>query len=84
VNFKLENKASFTTGLNVYYGPRLKSLPCASNNAGREMVLNIGSINEYEAQSAIIPSVGVIIRKEYELRQQCHFVFIIRRATTMK
>jgi hypothetical protein len=33
----------------------------ASHNAGREMVWNIGPVNEYEAQSAIIPFVGIII-----------------------
>jgi hypothetical protein len=42
------------------------------------MVWKIGPVNEYEAQSAIIPIVGIIIRKEYELRQQCHFIFISR------
>jgi len=48
------------------------------------MVWNIGPVNEYEAQSAIIPFVGIIIRKEYELRQQCHFIFISRRVATPK
>jgi hypothetical protein len=47
------------------------------------MVWNIGSVNEYGALSVIIPSVGVI-RKEYELRQQCHFVFISPRVATPK
>jgi hypothetical protein len=42
------------------------------------MVWNTGTINEYEAQSTIIPFVGIIILKEYELRQQCHFAFISR------
>jgi hypothetical protein len=28
---------------------------------------NVGPINEYEAQSAIIPFVYIIIREEYEL-----------------
>jgi hypothetical protein len=31
------------------------------------MVWNIGLVNENEAQRAIIPFVGIIIRKEYEL-----------------
>jgi hypothetical protein len=31
------------------------------------MVWNIGPVNEYEAQSAIIPSVSIIILKEYDL-----------------
>jgi hypothetical protein len=48
------------------------------------MVWNIGPVNEYEAQSAIISSVSIIIRKEYEIRQQCHFVFISRRVATSK
>jgi hypothetical protein len=49
------------------------------------MVWNIGPVNEYEAQGAIIPFVGIIIRKEYELRQHCHFVFFfIRRVVTKK
>jgi hypothetical protein len=38
------------------------------------MVWNIGPVNEYEAQSAINPFVGIIL-KEYEL-QQCHLYFI--------
>jgi hypothetical protein len=46
------------------------------------MVLNIVPVNEYEAQSAIIPSVGIIARTEYELRQQCPFMFIGRRVAT--
>jgi hypothetical protein len=46
--------------------------------------MNIGSINEYEAQGAIIPFVGVIIRKGYELRQQCDIFFISRRISTKK
>jgi hypothetical protein len=29
-----------------------------------EMVWKIGLVNEHEAQSAIIPFVGIIIRKE--------------------
>jgi hypothetical protein len=32
---------------------------------GREMVWNIGPVNEYEAQSPIIPFIGIIIRKGY-------------------
>jgi hypothetical protein len=40
------------------------------------MVGNIGPVIEYEAHSAIISFVGIIIRNEYELRQQCHFFFI--------
>jgi hypothetical protein len=32
------------------------------------MVWNIGPVNEYGAQSAIIPFFGIIIRKENELR----------------
>jgi hypothetical protein len=63
--------------LNVYCGPLLKSLPCASHDAEREMVWNIGPVNEYEAQSAVIPFVGIIIRKEYELRKQCHLILLV-------
>jgi hypothetical protein len=48
------------------------------------MVWNIGPVNEHEAQSSIILFVGRIIRKEYELRQLCHFVFISRRVETKK
>jgi hypothetical protein len=39
--------------------------------------MNIGSINEYEAQGAIIPFVGVIIRKGYELRQQYDIFLLV-------
>jgi hypothetical protein len=60
------------------------TLPCASHNAGRGIVWNIGPVNEYEVQSAIIPFVGIIIRKEYKLRQQCHFIFISRHVATKK
>jgi hypothetical protein len=75
VNFKLQNKASFVPGLSVYRGPPSKSRPCASHNTGRERLWNVGSVNEYEALSAIIPFVGVIIQREYELRQQVHLIF---------
>jgi hypothetical protein len=72
-------------GLKVYCGPLLtKCLPCASNNAGREMLWNIGPVNEYGGQSAIIHFVDIIRRTEYELRQQCDIVFISRRVATMK
>jgi hypothetical protein len=47
------------------------------------MVCSIGPVNEYEGHSTIVPFVG-IIRKEHELRQQCHFVFIARRVVTKK
>jgi hypothetical protein len=47
------------------------------------MLWNIVLVNEYEAQSAIIAFVN-IIRKEYELRQKCHFIFISRRVATKK
>jgi hypothetical protein len=33
----------------------------ASHNAGRQMVWNIGPVNEYDPQGAIIPFVGIII-----------------------
>jgi hypothetical protein len=64
---------------NVYCGPLLKSLPCTSHNAGRDVAWDIGRVNEYEAQSAIIPFVGITIRKQCELQQQCLFLFISRR-----
>jgi hypothetical protein len=48
------------------------------------MVWNIGPVNEYEARSERIPFVGIIIRKEYELLQQCHFVSISRHVATKK
>jgi hypothetical protein len=48
------------------------------------MVWNIVHVNEYQARSAIIPFVSIIIRKEHDLRQQCHFVFISRRVATKK
>jgi hypothetical protein len=38
---------------------------------------NIGPVNKYETQGAIIPFVGIIIRKEYELRQQCNFILLV-------
>jgi hypothetical protein len=41
------------------------------------MVWNIGPVNEYEAQSATIPFVCITTRKEYELRQQCHFILLV-------
>jgi hypothetical protein len=47
------------------------------------MAWNTGPVNESEAQSAIIPFVG-IIQKEYELRQQCNLIFISRRVATPK
>jgi hypothetical protein len=65
--FKLKNIASFISDLIFYCGSLLKFLPCASHSAGREMVWNIGLVNENKAQRAIIPFVGIIIRKEYEL-----------------
>jgi hypothetical protein len=34
---------------------------------GREMVCNIGPVNEYEAQISVIPFAITIIQKEYEL-----------------
>jgi hypothetical protein len=40
------------------------------------MVWNIDPVNEHESQSAIIPFTGITVRKEYELQQQCHFIFI--------
>jgi hypothetical protein len=55
----------------------------ASQNA-RIKIWNIGPVNEYEAKSVIISLVGIIIRKEYEMRQQCHFIFISRRVATKK
>jgi hypothetical protein len=48
------------------------------------MVWHIGPVNEYEAGSAIIPFVGIIIYKGCELQQQCHFIFIGRRVVTKK
>jgi hypothetical protein len=48
------------------------------------MLWNTGIVNEYEARSAIMPFVGIIIRKEYELRQQCHFTFISKRVATQQ
>jgi hypothetical protein len=80
VNCKLQNKTSFIPGLYFYYIPLLTSLPCTSHNAGRKMVRNIGPANEYEARSVITAFVGIIIRKEYELRQY-RFIFISRRVT---
>jgi hypothetical protein len=41
------------------------------------MLWNIGPVNEHEAQSAIIYIVGIIIRKECELRQQCHLILLV-------
>jgi hypothetical protein len=67
---KLQNKVSYIPELNVYGDPLLKSLPCISHNAGRKTVWNIGPVNEYEAQSVVIPFVGIIIRKGYEMRKK--------------
>jgi hypothetical protein len=61
----------------------IKSLPGASRNAGREMVWNTGTVNEYDVQRAIIPFIGRI-RKEYELQQKFHSIFISRRVATKK
>jgi hypothetical protein len=47
------------------------------------MVWNIVPVNERETNRAVIPFVGLIIRKEYE-RQQCHLIFISRRVATKK
>jgi hypothetical protein len=44
-----------------------KSLSCTSHNVGREVAGSTGPVNEYGAQTAIIPFVGIIIRKDYEL-----------------
>jgi hypothetical protein len=33
----------------------------ASQNAGRKTAWNIGPVHEHEAQSAIIPFVGIIV-----------------------
>jgi hypothetical protein len=70
------------TWIKRFCGPLLKSVPCASHNAGREIVWNADPVNEYEAQSTIIPFVGIMIQKEYKLRQQCHFIFISRHVAT--
>jgi hypothetical protein len=35
----------------------------ATHNAGKEVVWDIDPVNEYEAQSAINPFIGIIIRK---------------------
>jgi hypothetical protein len=48
------------------------------------MVWNIGTVNEYEAKSRVIPFVSIIIRKEYDLRQQYHLIFICLRVATPK
>jgi hypothetical protein len=48
------------------------------------MVWGVCTVNEYEAQSTIIPVVGVITRKDYELRQQCHFGTISWRVAIQK
>jgi hypothetical protein len=48
------------------------------------MIWNIVPVNEYEAQSNTIPSASVIIRREYEKRQQFHFVFFSQRIATKK
>jgi hypothetical protein len=40
-------------------------------------VWNIDPVSEYEARSAIMRFVGITIRKGYELRQQCDFIFIV-------
>jgi hypothetical protein len=48
------------------------------------MVWNIGLVNEYEAQSAIIPCVGIIIQNKYVMQQQCHFIFITQCVVTPK
>jgi hypothetical protein len=41
------------------------------------MVSNIAPVNEYEAQSAIIHLIGIIIRKEYELLQKNATSFLL-------
>jgi hypothetical protein len=55
VKFKIYDKASIIPGLKVYWGPLFISLPCASQNAGREMAWNMGPANECEVQIATIP-----------------------------
>jgi hypothetical protein len=84
-------------GLNVYCGSLLtESVPCASHNGGRKMVCNIGPVNGYEAQSAIVPFAGIIIiiiiiiiitittTIEYELRIQYPFILLVGRVATPK
>jgi hypothetical protein len=48
------------------------------------MVWKTDPVNEYGTQSAIIHFDVIIIRIKYELRQQCHFIFISRRVATKK
>jgi hypothetical protein len=43
---------------------------------GREIAWNTGPVNEYKTQSATIPFICLIIRKEYELQLQYYFIFI--------
>jgi hypothetical protein len=40
------------------------------------MAWNVGRVNEYEAQIAVISFVGIIIRKEFELRQY-HLILLV-------
>jgi hypothetical protein len=63
MNRKLQNRANFISGLNVYCGPLLKYPPFSSHLTGREIVWNKGTVNEYETQSSIISIVGIIMRK---------------------
>jgi hypothetical protein len=37
------------SGVNVYCGPLLKSLPCTSCNAERKMVWDIGPVNQWSS-----------------------------------
>jgi hypothetical protein len=48
------------------------------------MVRVIDPVKDYEVQNARITFIGIIIREEFKLRQQCHFIFISRRVATTK
>jgi hypothetical protein len=63
--------------VNVNFGARSYGIKQVSHHARKQMVWNIGPVNEHEAQSAIISLFDVIIRKEYKLRQQCHLIFLV-------
>jgi hypothetical protein len=63
-------------GLNVYCSPFLKSLSCASLNAGREKTWNIGPVNEYEAPKCNNSFHWHNNTKRNELRQQCQFLLV--------
>jgi hypothetical protein len=63
--FQLMNKILFKSYCKLHWILSYRIIQ-ASHNSGRELVSNIGPVNEYEAQISIIPFVGIIIREVWD------------------